>query len=445
MNDVLNLFKKFLQFVQHDIWRIRRTYLPRRESFFINLLRVFILSIRGFDEDKCQLRASALTFYSLISIVPVVAMAFGIAKGFGFEKILEAQLRSKFAGQEEILSNVINFSHALLDNTRGGLIAGVGLVLLFWAVIKVLGHIEDSLNDIWGIKERRSFGRKFSDYLSLMLICPVILILSSGVTIFIKTQVTLIMEKINFLGTFSPLIMSALELLPYSLLWGLFTFLYIFLPNTKVRFSSGLLGGIIAGTIFQIVQWIYITFQVGAAQYNAIYGSFAAIPLFLVWLQLSWLIVLYGAELSFAHQNVDTYEFEPDALQASHRLKTLLTLQIAHYLIKNFVQREKPLNAEELSQQLEIPVRLTNEILFTLEKSRVISHVASESGEDRGFLPACDINKLTVQSVIDAVEEAGINTLPLAHADAFDALAETLASFRNAIKNIPANKLLKDI
>ena len=261
------------------------------------------------------------------------------------------------------------------------MIAGIGLIVLFWAVIKVLGQIEDSFNDIWGIKEQRTIGRMFSDYLSLMLICPVLIILSSSVTVFVTTQVNLIMEKFSILGVFSPLVFFCLKLLPYCLLWGLFTFCYIFMPNTKVRFSSGLLAGIIAGTIFQVVQWGYITFQIGVVKYNAIYGSFAVLPLFLVWLQLSWLIVLYGAELSFAHQNVDTYEFEPDALQASHRLKTLLSLQIAHHLIKNFTTGEKPLTARQISHELEIPIRFVNEILFELVKSNILS--VTETDGDR--------------------------------------------------------------
>jgi membrane protein len=445
MSTIWELFNKKIDFIKHDIWRIHRTKLPPGKSFFLKHLRVLILSIRGFDEDKCQLRASALTFYSLISIVPVAAMAFGIAKGFGFEKILEAQLRNKFAGQEEVLNNVLSFSHALLENTKGGLIAGVGLIVLFWAVIKVLGQIEDSFNDIWGLKEKRTLGRKFSDYLSLMLVCPVIMILSSGVTVFITTQVTLIMEKITLLGAFSPIIFSALKLLPYSLLWGLFTFLYIFMPNTKVRFTSGLLAGIIAGTIFQVLQWGYITFQIGAAQYNAIYGSFAAFPLFLVWLQLSWLIVLYGAELSFAHQNVDTYEFEPDALQASHRLKTLFSLLIAHHLIKNFARSETPLTALQISHQLEIPIRLVNDILFTLEQSNIISDTSTERGGERGFQPARDINVLTIQYIVDAIEREGINTVPFAHTPEFTTLSETVETFRSTVEKLPANRLLKDL
>lgn len=445
MNAIAKIYPKVVDFIRHDVWRIRRTNLPPGKSFFLTLLRVLILSIRGFDEDKCQLRASALTFFSLISIVPVAAMAFGVAKGFGFEKMLELQLRGKLAGHEEILDNIIKFSHSLLESTRGGLLAGIGLIVLFWAVIKMLGQIEDSLNDIWGIKEQRSWGRKFADYLSLMLICPVVIILSSSVTVLVVTQVTLILEKISILGTFSTIVFFLLKLLPYTFLWGLFTFLYVFIPNTKVRFTSALLAGIITGTIFQVVQWGYITFQIGTARYNAIYGSFAAFPLFLVWLQMSWLIVLYGAELSFALQNVDTYEFEPDALQASRRLKTLVSLQIAQRLIKNFSQGEAPLTARQISHELEIPIRLVNDVLFELTQSNILSATDSGTEGELGFQPARDINALKIQHVVDALELRGIDTIPFAHTPEFSALLEAVETFRNTIEKLPSNRLLKDL
>ena len=193
MDSLKNLLSKTQGFVRYDIWRVRRLELPPGKSFFVKLLRVLILSIRGFDEDRCQLRASALTFYTLISIVPVAAMAFGIAKGFGFEKILESQLREKLAGHEAVFNNIVQFSSSLLENTKGGLLAGIGLVVLFWAVIKVLRQIEESLNDIWGVKEQRSIGRMFGDYLSIMLVCPVLILLSSSVTVFITASVTSIM------------------------------------------------------------------------------------------------------------------------------------------------------------------------------------------------------------------------------------------------------------
>ncbi|GAB6272947.1 MAG: YihY/virulence factor BrkB family protein [Smithellaceae bacterium] len=437
--------QKTMDFIRNDIWRIRGTGLPPGKSFFLKLARVLILSIRGFDEDKCQLRASSLTFYSLVSIVPIAAMAFGIAKGFGFQKVLEEQLREKLAGHEDILANVIQFSDALLANTKGGLIAGIGLAVLFWAVVKMLRQIEESFNDIWGIREKRSIGRMFGDYLSLILICPVILILSSGVNVFITTQVNLILEKFAILGSFAPVIFFLLKLLPYTLMWGLFTFLYIFMPNTQVRFSVGLIAGIITGTIFQVVEWVYITFQIGVVQYNAIYGSFAALPLFLAWLQLSWLIVLYGAELSFAYQNVETYEFEPDALAASHRLRTLLSLRIAHHLVQQFVRGEKPATAREISNQLEIPIRFVNEILFNLVKSNILSMAQTEGSSEHGYQPARDVNTLTVQYVISAMEKRGLNQTPFTHSPEFAVLAASLETFDQTTAHQPENKLLKDL
>ncbi len=445
MKNIGGKIQKASNFIKHDVWRVRRAQLSPGKSVFLKLLRVLLLSVRGFDEDKCQLRASALTFYSLVSIVPIAAMAFGIAKGFGFEKILEAQLRDKLAGHEAILTNVIQFSHSLLANTRGGLIAGVGLVVLFWAVIKMLGQIEYSFNDIWGIKEKRTIGRMFGDYLSLILVCPVIFVLSSGVNVFITTQVTMIMEKFTILGSFSSLIFFLLKLLPYTLMWILFTFLYIFMPNTKVRFPAGLLAGIITGTIFQIVQWVYITFQVGVVKYNAIYGSFAALPLFLAWLQLSWLIVLYGAEVSFAYQNVDTYEFEPDALQSSRRLRILLSLQVTGRLIKNFVQGEKPMTATEISNELGIPIRFVKEILFELVKSNIASTAQIEGNGDLGYQPAIDINVLTIQFVIDALEKRGLNIMAFTDNPEFASLSASLEAFGRTIEKLPENKLLKEI
>ncbi|PKN11072.1 MAG: YihY/virulence factor BrkB family protein [Deltaproteobacteria bacterium HGW-Deltaproteobacteria-5] len=425
--------QRAVNFIKQDVWRIQRNRLSPVKSFFLNLLRVVILSVRGFDEDKCQLRASALTFYSLISIVPILAMAFGVAKGFGFEKILEKQLREKLAGHEDILANVIQFSHSLLENTQGGLMAGVGVIMLFWAVLKVLGQVEDSFNDIWGVKKHRPLGRKFADYLSLMLICPVILIISGGVTVFVSTQVAMIMEKFTVLGSFRPVVFFLLALFPYTLMWGLFTFLYVFMP------------GIITGTIFQVVQWFYITFQVGVVKYNAIYGSFAALPLFLAWLQLSWLIVLYGAELSFAHQNVDTYEFEPDALGASHRLRTLLALLITHHLIANFRAGDKALTVGEISNRLEIPIRFVNDILSELVESNILATAESEEGTDPAYQPALDPDRLTIQYVVEAMEKRGQNTMPFIHTPEFDALSASLESFGRTIDQMPENILLKKL
>jgi membrane protein len=443
--DIRDQISKFFNFIKVDIWRIRLADLPFGKSFLIKQLRIIILAIRGYDEDKCFFRASSLTFYTLLSIVPVAAMFFGIAKGFGFEKILEKRIYENFPGQQEVLSQVLNFSNSLLQETRGGLIAGIGLAVLFWSVLKVLNHIERSFNDIWEIKVGRSWGRKFGDYLSIMLISPIFIIMSGSLTVFITTQVEQITQRIALLGMFSPAISFLLKFIPYALIWALFTFLYIVMPNTKVNFKAGLLGGVVAGTIYQIAQWVYISFQVGAARYNAIYGSFAALPLFLMWVQISWWIVLFGAELSFANQNVDTYEYEPDCHKISPAYKRLLTLQIAHLLVKNFWNGKKPLTYSQISNHLNMPVRLVHDIIFDLVESGLVSETKTKSDKEFAYQPARDISTLTIKTILEALDQNGTDDIPVAKTEDYRALSEALKNFSDAMENSPANKLLKDI
>jgi membrane protein len=236
-----------------------------------------------------------------------------------------------------------------------------------------------------------------------------------------------------------------LKLLPYILVWMLFTFLYILMPNTKVNFKAGLVGGIVAGTLYQIAQFAYIGFQIGAARYSAIYGSFAALPLFLMWLQISWWIVLFGAELSFASQNVDTYEYEPDCLNISPGFKKLLTLQVTHLLIKKFSNGEKPLTYSQISNHLNMPVRLVHQIIFDLIESGLVSETRTKADKEFAYQPACDINKMTIQYVLEALDQSGTDDIPVAQTEDYQALSDALQNFGEAMKKSTANKLLKDI
>ncbi|MGD8990964.1 MAG: YihY/virulence factor BrkB family protein [Desulfobacterales bacterium] len=445
MQKILEYITKFFAFLRVDIWRIRLADLPFGKSFLLRQLRIIILAIRSYDEDRCLLRASSLTFYTLLSIVPIMAMFFGVAKGFGFEKRLERELFDKFPGQEEILTQVINFANTLLEQTRGGLIAGIGLLVLFWTVLKVLNHIEMAFNDIWEIKEDRSWGRKFSDYLSIMLLAPILILLSGSATVFITTQVTQITQEIALLGVLSPLISFLLKLIPYVLIWIVFTILYIIMPNTRVCFKAGFLGGVVAGTLYQLAQGLYISFQIGAARYNAIYGSFAALPLFLLWLQISWWIVLFGAELSFANQNVDTYELEPDSLKVSPGYKKLLTLHVVHLLIQKFENGDTPPTDLQISNQLHMPIRLVHGILADLIESGLVSEIKTKIDKELSYQPALDINQLTIQSVLEALDHKGIEDLPIVKTEDYRALSDALQCFSKAMAESPANKLLKNI
>jgi len=445
MPDILTVKSKMINFIKTDIWKIRLKDYSRSKSFFIRQLRILILAVRGFFEDNCILRASALTFYSLLSIVPIVAMAFGIAKGFGFQKLLEQQLFEKFPGQDEVMIQIVHYANSLLENTKGGMIAGIGVAFLLWAVINLLGNIERSLNAIWKINNLRTFGRKFSDYLSIIIISPILVILSSSVTVFITTQITLITQKIALLGIFNPFIFFILKLLPYCLVWILFIFTYIVMPNTRVNFSSGFVAGVIAGTIFQVGQWAYIFFQVGVARYNAIYGSFAALPLFMIWLQMSWFIMLVGAEISFAYQYVDSYEFEPDCRDLNQIFKKLISLQIAHLVIKAFFRGEKPLTASKITQALEIPICLVQQILDELVEGGIFSYAETKENNELFYQPARDINGITINSIIEALERTGVDNIPIVQTSELKVLSETLQAFSHVIEKLPSNRLLKDI
>jgi len=439
------LISEGMRFFGEDIWRIRLDAIPWWKSIYIRPLRVVLLAFRSFNEDQCMFRASALTFYSLLSIVPVLAMAFGIAKGFGFQEALARQLHESFYGQEEVIEKVTVFAHSMLESTQGGLIAGVGVLILFWTVIRVLGNIEGAFNLILNFPKSRSMGRKVSDYMATMLICTILLVLSSALTVVIKSQVTSAVQSFSILGTVSPAIFFFMKLLPYCAIWLLFTFLYMFLPNGKISLKFGLPAAIAAGTLFQLFQWAYLTFQIGVTKYNAIYGSFAALPLFLIWLQISWLIVLFGAELLFSIKNEKDYEFSPDFSRISYRLKKTIMLLVVHFLVKRFSRGDTPVTSAQIVEALKVPKFLLEQILEETMAAGIVSEICSGTGKSRSYQPACDVNLMTVKYVIDKVEQQGTNQVSMLSDPDFEKIRETVNGLDSFAQKASANVLLKEI
>jgi len=436
------MIARIIQFIKYDLWNMQLEQISDTKAYLLKFVRIVVLSVRGFDEDKCVLRASALTFYTMLSIVPVLAMAFGVAKGFGFEKLLEKQILERMQGQEEIASYMITFSGSMLDNTKGGMVAGIGIVLLFWAVIKLLGNIETSFNAIWGVKKGRSISRKFCDYLSAMMLCPVLLIMAGGINVLISSQVRDIVAKLPLLELVGPVIFSLLNLLPYCVMWALFSFLYMFMPNTNVRFKAGMAGGLVAGILFQWLQVVYISFQIGVAQYNAIYGGFAALPLFLIWLNLSWLIVLLGAEITFAFQHADTYEFEPECRALQPGYKRLMTLWVMHVLVTCFQKGDCPAGVDDISMKLRMPARLVQEILTELMLCSMVAEVNISGKTGIRYQPARDISTITIASVIEALEGQGGASLRVSETEELRKLEQHLDRFRILVSEAPENRQL---
>jgi membrane protein len=427
------------------IWHTSLSELSRRKLWVIKQLRIVVLAARGFSNDKVQLRASALTFYSLLSVIPVAAIAFSIAKGFGLDQNLEQLIIEKFQSQQDVLNWLLKQSRNALEETSAGYIAGVGIIILFWSVMSLLERIENSFNHIWQISTSRPWYRKFTDYLTIMLIAPVFLVLSSSVTVFINTQLTDYMSTAPILDFFKPIISLLVQFLPYFLSWITLTVLFIIMPYTKVKFGSAVVAGIIAGTILQFLFWIYIDLQFGISKLSTIYGSFAAIPLFIIWLQSSWLIVLLGAEISFANQNVSRYEFESEALNVSNHQKRALTLLIMHLIINNFANGEKPLNSEAIALKLKIPVRLVRDIIQDLNSVNLVSMVNVGEDKQRFYQPAMDIYSITVSLVLSRLDTKGINQTISVKSREFEKVTAMLSRFDKLIAKSESNILLKDL
>ncbi|HME43176.1 MAG TPA: YihY/virulence factor BrkB family protein [Syntrophorhabdales bacterium] len=435
-------------FLKKGIWEIRLKDLPLIKAFFVRLLRIILLASRRFITDQCQKTASVLTYYSMLNVVPVVAVAFAVAKGFGLRGLIEKQIMQvadKASLQPDVTNQILTFSHNLLDRAKGGLIAGVGTVLLFWTVISILGKIEESLNEIWEIKKSRTLIRKFSDYIAMMVFGPLLLIISGSATVLVASKVTVILHKIALLGVFSHAIIFLLNLLPYVSIWLLLAMLYLIMPNARIPLRSAIVGAVAAGTIAQVVQWVYIKFQIGVASYGAIYGSFAALPLFLGWIQISWMIVLLGAEIAYANEHYETYGFHPDYSRISVSSKKLLMLRVFHLLTKRFSLGEKPLSAKEIAHALEIPLRLVQSLLQELAEVGLVVEAGKGVKGEVVFQPGRTIENITLKFALDEYEKYGITSLPDYQSDDAERISEYLKAISETVEKSPGNVRLKEI
>ena len=427
------------------IWNTSLSEISKRKSFILKQMRILVLAARGFLNDKVQLRASALTFYSLLSIIPFAAIVFAIAKGFDVDNNIKIIIQEKFQSQAANLNWLVNEAQTAIEKTSGGYMAGVGIIILFWSVMSLLTNIESSLNHIWQIRTSRPWHRKFTDYLTIMLIAPVFIILSISITLFISINLPDYMTNAPILDFFKPVISFLIKFAPYLLSWLALTILFIIMPNAKVKFIPALISGIIAGTLLQVIQWLYIDLQFGISKLGAIYGSFAAVPLFIIWMQSSWIVVLLGAEISFANQNVSRYELESEALNISAYQKRALMLMILHMIIRNFSLGEKPISASYIAANLKITVRLARDILQDLSNVNIVSIIHANEEKERLYQPAIDINKLTVSFVFSRLDKKGVEQIMVIRNKDYEKIVSMLEKFDKLIAKSDANILIKDL
>lgn len=390
--------------------------------------------------DQSFLRASSLAFQTILSVVPLLAVMFGVAKGFGLESILESVLRDEFHDQQEVITYFIQFGYTLLEQTRSGLIAGIGTIVLLFTIMRLFANIESSLNFMWGVKEGRPLARKASDYLALILICPILIVASSSITVFVTTKLNQITMSGQLPEQVGPILLNAIPLIPYVMTTILFTLVYIIIPYTNVKLTSSLIAGFCAAYAFQVLQATYITIQVQVSNAGAIYGSFAAIPLFMTWLYLSWVIFLIGAQIVVIHQE----RLWDPRIMAPYRNLTLFERRLAYLsCTKAAVDAYlsgSPISITKIAHLLRLPERLVNELIEELVSAKIVIKTASDDIETIAVVPAMSPETINMFDVLHKVE--GINELPSSIMEHF---AKLLEAAMEEEKHSPSNKLLKDI
>jgi len=398
---MINIRKKIQNFFVRGLWDVDLNSLSRYRVFIIKFLRLLYVAVREFTEGHITLRAMGLVYTTLLSIVPLLAVSFSVLKGLGVHNQIEPLLLNFLSPLgpkgEEISAKVIGF----VGNIKVGVLGTLGLSMLFYTVISLIQKIESALNAIWKIKKSRSFARRFSDYTSIILIGPVLIFSAMGLTASVMN--TRVLQGIISVELFGAAIYLAGKIIPYLLVCAAFTFIYSFVPNIKVKFRSALAGGLFAGILWETTGWAFASFVVSSTKYTAVYSGFAILIMFLIWLYLSWLILLVGAEVSFYHQYPQFLTVKKETLLLSNRLKERLAILVMFLIGDNFYHDRKPWNLDSLLNQLNFPLEPVQDVLTALEDHGFLL----QTGDDPpAFLPAKDLENIKLRELLSSVRIA---------------------------------------
>lgn len=373
-----------------------------RNTFGVRLVKTGNLSICSFFDRDLQTKAMALTYSTVLAIVPALALLVAIGRGFGLQNMLQNEIYNIFPSQHRVLSVCMQFVDSYLNSATQGLFVGVGIIVLLWTLISLLSQIEDAFNSIWGIRAGRTIYQKFTDYIAICLIIPILIVCQSGISIFMSD---VIQENI-LLPFLSPLIGYILEFVPFILGWIAFTFSYYLIPNTKIQFKYAAVAGFVAAVGFQIIQLLFINGQIYVSKYNAIYGSFAFLPLLLIWMQLSWLLLLSGCVITYSMQNVFTFNMMGDMSSITTASWHNLSLIVMAVVSKRFIDRKPPLSETQLSQEYDLPIRVVGRIADHLRATHLVYDADVADGV-KGITPAREVETLTVGEFFKTIDRNG--------------------------------------
>jgi membrane protein len=397
--------QRFKRLFQSRIWSTPGNRSGRGWSFPYRAGRLLYATVRGFWDKDLTSRAAALTYYMVLSVVPFLAFAFSILKGFGvYHKLMEESVRpymqETFEGNPMLL-RALEQLMSFVEHTNVSGLSLVGVLLLIYTSISMLSTVETAMNDVWEVRIPRRLVRKVTDYTTLMVFGPLLVMAavtfsaaaqSSAVVAFLRKSL-LVGDVIDFLLRFTSALFSCVALVA----------LYLIMPNVRTRLRSALLGGVVAGLLWQALLYFHVNLQMGVARYNALYAGFAAFPIFLVWLYLSWTIVLIGAQLAASHQYEPRLRQAVRARNVDQELREALAVALAAAVSERFVEGRPPATSTALSSALEVPAPVVDQVLEALVRAGVLVRV-SQRGEP-GYDPGRDLDSVRLVDVEDAVRQ----------------------------------------
>ena len=370
-----------------------------RSNWYINLAKTVNLSVRSILDTNLQQKAAALTFNTMLALVPTLAMIFAIGRGFGFQNLIESEIFNFVPVQREELSNVFTFVDSYLAQSSEGIFVGVGILFLLWTLISLLSNVEDAFNHIWGINKKRNFYRKVTDYIAIFFIIPILIVCTNGIKLFVLT-----MSSDTFL---SPVVEALLDIAPTVLTWLSFTLTFMLIPYTKVKLKYALISGFLCAIVFQLLQWLMVSGQIYVSKYNAIYGSFAFLPLLLIWIYLSWQVCLAGVVLTYSSQNIFRFNFRDNINEISQRYMTDVTIVILTIVAKRFCQQRPPYTKLDITEKYNIPIRLVGAVVDHLVDVKLLSSVIGKDDREVAYQPAFDLEHLTLRSAKERLRNWG--------------------------------------
>ena len=419
-------FGRLGRFVSREIWRLDHTTLHPVKAWFLKVARVLVITFRGFLNDDCLLRSAALTYVTIFSLVPLLAFGFAVAKGLGADQMLQEDVIDPFldrtfgviaeepaasvhqdlapatdeaavaadggsdaegdATAAAMMRNATNQLFAFVHETKFASLGIFSLVFLLYSGIKLLGAVEEALNNVWGVRNTRSFARRITNYIAIVVLTPLVLITGTTITTFLRT------DALNEYVNLSP-VLAFVPVLTVGL--GM-TYVFIALPNTKVSLVSALLGGLVGGILWHFAQVAHVEFQVGVARFNKIYAGFAALPFFLLWIYVNWNILLFGSQLAFAHQNEPTFTQIHRTGDVDQAYREALALRLAVRVAAPFLTGEPPPAASHLAAEMGIAPRIVVQVLERLSLRGIL--VRTDDEGDDGYVPAREPSSISVRT-----------------------------------------------